>query len=482
MREPPFYAARRVSHANRGETRAAKTEPVGNDGRVPPDKHTMKAMRASASVFIAASMFLAALAPRALAGAVTWEGSTEIAAGRGERGPWQQNESRYDYVDDPAVVIDDRGELGIAWVDQARKDVFLYRLSPEGKKRRPRAVNVSRSPLTFSWLPRISLAPDDPKMVYVLWQEIIFSGGSHGGDIYFARSADYGNTFSYPANLSRSTGGDGKGRISKDVWHNGSLDLVSGRSGALYAAWTEYDGLLWFARSSNGGKNFSLPQHLAGGGTDRPVRAPTIAVGPAKTVYLAWTTGEDRAADIHLMQSVDGGATFSEPRVVARTDGYSDAPKLAVDRAGVVHLAFAESSGGPFERYRIRTMRSEDGGRSFAAMQDIAIPAADSGAGFPSLALDGKGRMMIVWERYRGREQRPRGLGVTVSTDGGRSFTPPEVVPESSDPAGGWNGSHQGLLMKKLDINGTGMFAIVNSSLVQDERSRVWLIRGRLAQ
>jgi hypothetical protein len=35
--------------------------------------------------------------------------------------------------------------------------------------------------------------------VYVLWQEIVFSGGSHGGEIFFARSRDGGQTWSAPA-------------------------------------------------------------------------------------------------------------------------------------------------------------------------------------------------------------------------------------------------------------------------------------------
>ena len=59
--------------------------------------------------------------------------------------PWQQNESRYDYVR-PTVAIDERGNVAIAWVDQKRKDVFF------GKQ--GEAVNVSRSPHTLSWLPR----------------------------------------------------------------------------------------------------------------------------------------------------------------------------------------------------------------------------------------------------------------------------------------------------------------------------------------
>lgn len=441
----------------------------------------MKTTRDSRSFRTALSTFFILLAQDAMAGELTWQGSTDIATGRGERGPWQQNASRFDYVDDPSVAVDPDGNIHVVWVDQARKDVFVHRLSPEGRKLRSQAVNVSRSPLTFSWLPRIRLAPDDSGKVYVLWQEIIFSGGSHGGDILFARSADDGKSFGHPVNLSHSVGGDGKGRINKDVWHNGSLDLAAGTGGALYAAWTEYDGMLWFARSVNAGETFTRPRQIAGGTKAKPIRAPALALGPKTTVYLAWTTGEDEAADIHLVQSNDGGATFTEPRVVAQTRGYSDAPALAVERSGVLHLAFAESAGGPFDRYRIRYMRSEDGGRSFGTPLEMAMPSEDSGAAYPSLSIDGKGRVLLMWERYHAKGQRPRGLAASVSTDGGRNFTPPEAIPESHDPDGGSNGSHQGLLMRKLDMNGKGVFAIVNSSLKQDDHSRVWLIRGRLA-
>ena len=141
--------------------------------------------------------------------ALVWHGSTEIAAGPGVRGPWQQNESRYDFVDDPTVALDARGDLLIAWVDQGHKDVFFQRMDASGK-RTTHAVNVSRSPKVLSWLPRV--ATDGKGNVFILWQEIIFSGGSHGGDMLFSRSSDGGRTFSAPLNLSDSIAGDGKGR------------------------------------------------------------------------------------------------------------------------------------------------------------------------------------------------------------------------------------------------------------------------------
>ena len=404
---------------------------------------------------------------------LAWYRGTDIATGRGERGAWRQNESRYDYVDDATVAMNDLGQISVAWVDQARKDVLFQRFSADGAKQLTRPVNVSRSAATFSWLPRIAIAPHEPQKIFILWQEIIFSGGSHGGDILFARSEDRGSTFSQPLNLSRSVGGDGKGRINREIWHNGSLDIAAGNDGAIYAAWTEYEGPLWLARSTDGGRTFAGLLKVSGDAA-KPARGPSLALARDGTVYLAWTLGEDAAADIHVAKSADGGVTFSEPRIVARSKGYSDAPKLAVDPGGTLHVVYAESEGGPFERHHIRYARSTDGAQTFEPPREISKP----GAGFPALSLDAQGNPYVIWELFPDHRKRPRGLGMALSRDAGRSFTTPGVVPGSADAAGGSNGSHQGLLMQKLAVNRHGAVAIVNSSLKDNERSRVWLIRG----
>jgi hypothetical protein len=390
--------------------------------------------------------------------AVLWNGSTDIAVGPAERGPWQQNESRYRYVDDPSVAMDARGDLGLAWVDQARKDVLFRRADPKGQLL-GEMVNVSRSPGTFSWLPRIAMRD---KGVYLAWQEIIFSGGSHGGDILFARSQDGGKTFSEPLNLSGSIAGDGKGRIHKDLWHNGSLDIALGPNGGIYVAWTEYEGALWLRRSRDGGSSFAerirIPER-------KPARAPALAIGK-QAIYLAWTVGDDRQADIRVARSTDGAATFGAPAIAARSKGYSDAPKLAVDASGKLHLAYAEEG-------RVLYARSADG-KAFERPRDISGP----GAGFPSLGVDDAGNVYVLWERYADLET-PRGLAMAVSRDGGDNFAAGEV-PRSAK--GERNGSLQGLLMEKLAVGREGAVAVVNSSFEQGKRSRIWLTRGQLAK
>lgn len=56
----------------------------------------------------------------------------------------------------------------MAWVDQARKDVLFQLYAPEGAAKLAEPVNISRSPRTFSWLPRIVLGPSGSEGIYVL--------------------------------------------------------------------------------------------------------------------------------------------------------------------------------------------------------------------------------------------------------------------------------------------------------------------------
>lgn len=393
-------------------------------------------------------------------GDVAWQPPIEVATGGGTKGRWQQNASRFDYVDDPSVALAADGSAAVVWVDHRDKDVHFQRYAPDGMPRLPAPANVSRTPEVFSWLPRLVVAGDE---VAVAWQEIIFSGGSHGGDLLLARSHDGGATFSLPINLSRSRAGDGKGRIDAERWHNGSFDLVRGPDGTLAVAWTTYEGTLWFASAPPDGV-FEDPARVAGT-RERPARAPALAAA-GDTLYLGWTYGEDPGADIHVAARTHG--RFNPPAVVARTPTYSDAPKLVWDGT-TLHLAYAASTGGPFDRARIVYTRSRDGAT-------FAPPRAIGDGTFPALAVEGA-RVIVLWEPDVGA--RARGLAYAISHDGGDTFSRPALVPHSRDPAGGRNGSFQGRLMRKLAARGEAL-AVVNSALAHGHGSRVWLIRGRL--
>ncbi len=412
---------------------------------------------------------------------VTWQDKVAVASGNGVQGPWRMNKSEYDYVDDPTVAINEQGFIGVSWVDQARKDVFFQLYQPDGTTRLDTPVNVSRSPTILSWLPRALIGPSDVRNVHILWQEIVFSGGSHGGEILFARSIDGGATFAAPINLSNSLGGDGKGRLTARSWHNGSLDLAIDPEGNFYAVWTEYEGTLWLAESIDSGASFSPPKRLVDGDVSGPARGPSIAIDVRGTIYIAWTVGENRAANIQIARSDDQGHSFSPPQAAFSTNGHADAPKIAVDRQGTIHLVYAESPDGPFERYHIVYSRSGDGGRSFDVPREISAPriGKTKSAHHPALRLDGDDNLFVIWELVADRRTRSSGLGFAVSNDRGSTFTPPALVPGSMDPALGVNGSLQGLLMNKLAVNQSGALAVVNSTFKRDEHSGIWLFRAQ---
>jgi hypothetical protein len=190
--------------------------------------------------------------------------------------------------------------------------------------------------------------------------------------------------------------------------------------------------------------------------------------------------GEDLRADIRVARSSDGGRTFGQPRRVARTSGYSDAPKIAVDSTETVHVIHAESAGGPFDRYHIRYTRSRDRGVTFEPSRAISATAlvGNTSAAFPALALGANDHVVVMWEVYPDYREPPRGLALAISRDAGQTFGAPVHIPASADAHGGFNGSLQGRLMRKLAVSRAGDIAAVNSSFEEGANSRVWLMRA----
>ena len=435
-------------------------------------------MRYGRTLILPAMLLAAGIGSGCVAGENNFWSSAErieVDAGNAERGPWRMNDSNFDYVDDPTIAITGDGHLGVAWADHSRQDIFFQMYGSDGRARFAQPVKVSSHPRIFSWLPRIAIA-DDAQRVYALWQEIVFSGGSHGGEIFFARSTDGGATFGETINLSRSEAGDGKGRLTRERWDNGSLDLARGPQGHLYAAWTEYEGRLLFSRSTDDGASFSESLHVTGSGGS-PARAPALEAGPDGRIHLAWTVGEDAAADIRVSTSTDGGRSFSQPSILPSA-GHADAPKLAADGGGTLHLVYGESPEGPLQRYRIRYARQTAGSDRFSKPVTLVAPeGAVESVNFPNIAVGAQNHLHVTWELFFDPRRVSDGLGYTVTRDGGESFETPTTVPGTGAREAGVNGSLQGSLMEKLAANAAGDVALVNSTFIPDRSSHIWLWR-----
>jgi len=267
-----------------------------------------------------------------------------------------------------------------------------------------------------------------------------------------------------------------------------------------------------------------------------PARGPSLTVDTEGFVYLVWTATRDRVSDIYFAKSTDNGRTFtplevirtkrnnkankpltgftpleiqeslslfkgpkakppngpvlsitkssgkfltgfSKPiRLLTGSRGHLDAPRIVVDSKGVIHLVYAKSSDGLFGQYQIQYTNSNDGGETFKRSKEISAGIKDQwSAGFPVIDIDSQDNLYIVWEIFPDRGYPSRGIGFTFSNNGGQTFKSPLIVPNSANPLLGFNGSQQGLLMRKLAVNRAGMIAIVNSTFRANVGSHIWL-------
>ena len=437
--------------------------------------------RATAAIFFFFFMisFIGGMSQYADPPTVSWDDRTEITSGEAYQGRWQMNDSDFRYVDDPTLKLNDDSSVYMLWVDQEEQELFFQHKNAEGEKQLDEPVNVSRTTDIFTWLPRMETHPEDPEKIYVLWQDIVFSGGSHGGEIFFAKSEDGGRSFSEPVNLSNTQDGAGKGRISQRYWDNGSLDLAVDADGTIYTSWTEYEGRLRFRKSEDGGASFTEAEVIANEGNYGPARAPSLTASEG-TVHLVWSVGELEDADIHYVRSDDKGNTFDQPRKVKETGGHSDAPQIASDNNGRLHLVFGESSSGPLEQYDIHYTRLEQDSEEFESPRNISEQQQDEfqSRNYPTIDVDAAGNVYVLWELFPDNAHESLGLGFATSGDGGRTFASPTVIPGSGDPGLGTNGSRQGSLMRKLSVNDTGQAAVINSTFNPGDASYIWLWRG----
>jgi hypothetical protein len=206
----------------------------------------------------------------------------------------------------------------------------------------------------------ITADPGDAHYVYAVWDRL--DAGSGGGPTYFARTADGGASWS----AARSIYDPGAGNQTL-----GNI-LVGLPGGALLVAFTELDtngavttGTLKVIRSIDHGDSWSAPvtvsiEHPAGTRDPQSGAAvrdggdlPSIAVDKGGVVYLAWqdaTVAGGQHDGIALASSLDGGLSWGPPR---RVNGSATAaafiPSVRVRDDGVIGVGyydFRAATGG----------------------------------------------------------------------------------------------------------------------------------------
>jgi hypothetical protein len=143
---------------------------------------------------------------------------------------------------------------------------------------------------------------------------------------------------------------------------------------------------------------------------------PQVAVDTAGNINVVWEDDTANNSNILFSRSTDGGATFSAPRNLSNSSGYSFNPRLVVDSHGGINVVWVDNTPGNQD---IFFSHSTDGGATFSIPQNLSHDPPTSG--YPQMAVDASGNISVVWES----DDITFGVLFSHSADGGGTFSKP---------------------------------------------------------
>jgi hypothetical protein len=242
--------------------------------------------------------------------------------------------------------------------------------------------------------------------VYVVWEDDRTSAFHQ----YFARSTNAGQSFE--PNI----------RLDRDGETSGAPSIAVDNSGGIHVVWQR--GIVRYVKSTDGGQTFSIPVQAS----ENAGLEPSIAVSrDGRRIYIAHPVGPGLDTDIMLSRSTDGGQTFMLPetRVNDDTTTGMNYPAVALFQDTIVLVAWNDATSSQNAR-DVFVARSADGGASFGTSILLNDTAGSSTSQYAvSAGADSLGRVYVVWVGIGG----DYGLGISVSTDTGRTFLHEREVP-----------------------------------------------------
>lgn len=251
---------------------------------------------------------------------------------------------------------------------------------------------------------QVAVGPDGTVFVAWIVQRRIEGRRFPSSDIRFARSQDGGRTFSPPIAVH-----DDPGFPTSHHFHN----LTVAADGTVYVSWldaTERD-------------------RSMGERATRADAAQADASHHGHSHHGAEATSSDEAlpgTELRVARSIDGGASFEAPFVVARGTCQCCRTALATDKAGGLYVAWRHLFSD--DQRDIAVARSMDAGRSFTPPVRVHHDGWQIGGcphTGPALAVDADGRVHVAW--YTGAPGKT-GVYHASSSDGGATFAPARAL------------------------------------------------------
>jgi hypothetical protein len=246
--------------------------------------------------------------------------------------------------------------------------------------------------------------------VYVVWQDSLPSD-NRNYDIFIKNSFDNGNTFGLPVNLSNNSGFSEHPQVA--VYDN-----------SVYAIWaddTSGNREVLFTRSVDNGTSFDSIKNLSNNASDSFNQE--IAVF-GNNVYVVWLDQYEEITNILLRASNDGGKTFGKTVNIGTNANDETFPKIAAYGSSVyIAWNMVDQEIDERDSNGLFFVRSSDGGNTFDNM--IKLNREEDGFGEPQIAAANNSVYVVSGGLHTAQVN---GLFLIKSTDGGNSFSEPEII------------------------------------------------------
>jgi len=296
------------------------------------------------------------------------------------------------------------------------------------------------------------IAVDSSNHLHVLWYD--YTPGN--AEIYYKRSEYGGNSWTAATRITWNSGASTDPAVAVDS------------SNHLHVVWFDHtpgNAEIYYKRSEDGGNSWSAGRRLTW--TTEFSQYPAIAVDSLNRLHVVWQDSLPGNYEIYYVMSEDGGVSWTSPRRLTWTSGYSKYPAISIDASDRLHMAWVDetplndevyykrsddggdnwtagqrltwtsgsssdlaivfgSSGNPYlfwddnssGLYEVYAKKSEDGGDSWLAAQRLTWTEGSSSS--PAVSIDSLGELHLAWEDFTPGHAE---IFYKQSTDGGDSWT-----------------------------------------------------------
>jgi len=295
--------------------------------------------------------------------------------------------------ENPSLAVDDAGTLFVAWDNDTagEEDIGFANSTDGGATWSSPHVIINTDGLMGLPQKNPAIAVNSTNEVYVVWQD----ARALDWDIYFSKSIDGGATWMDP-NIRINNDLVNATQFTPTI----AVD----NNGMIYTAWEDgRDGNsnIYFAKSADGGSTWSNPNIKVNTNVSTN-QNPTITVDSSGNIYIAWQDNRNGHYDIYYAMSSDGGATWSDPNIKVNNEvgtANQRAPSIAVNSTGAIFVVWEDFRWGDYDVY---FAVSEDMGTTWSNPNlRVNDDTGSTDQRAPGLAAGPDGSAYIAWQDYR---------------------------------------------------------------------------------